>query len=264
MVVFVPKTIATWKAHANGRTIFDVTNVFGQSCVLQLYGGIPERLYRYTSRRNLDDLIQNGRVRLGTLFGYLKDERMNDAQRDANEGLALFPYDVFRFADAPIAFAVTSLDRWVLCLSDKLSRELMSKFEADAVACICGEGFYVELARSMALRAEIGSLDKVTYVENVLSNDWNVSEDRAFAHMRKGVKYAYQSEWRLNFEKRGAFKKSTARNAELSRFELKKPNDVDWLSRSRTNGNSGEVLDPVFVTNKHLRQYVTDVTHLAA
>ena len=264
MVTFQPKTIEQWKANANGETIVDATNLFGQICVLQLCDGIPERLYRYTNRQNADDLIQNGRIRFGTLYSYLKDERMNTAQIDASEGLAVFPNDRFCFAGAPIAFAITSLDRWVLCLSDKLSKDLMRQFEADAVVRISGKGFYTELAKSMALRAEIGSLDKVTYVENVLNNDWNVSDHQAFAHMRKGASYAYQSEWRLNFEKRGGFKESAARNAELKRFGLQRPNDMDELSKSRTNGNSGEVLEPVFVTNKRLRQYVTDVTQLAA
>jgi hypothetical protein len=164
---------------------------------------------------------------------------------------------------APIAFAITSLDRWVLCLSEVLSLGLMNKFGADTIVCISGEGFYTELATSMALRAEIGSLDRVTYVEDTKSNEWNVNEAEAFAHMRKRVRYAYQSEWRLNFEKRGAFDKSIAMNEQLDRFRLKNPNDIDFLSKARTNGNSGELLDPVFVTNKQLRKYVTDVTHLA-
>lgn len=258
--MFAPTSLETWRNAADGVNAVNATNFAGQICTLQLCQGVPSALYRYAKREHADDLLIRGRLRLGTLFSYVRNKSLNSAQRDENEGWAYFHTAETLGLDGPVSFVATSADRWMLCLSDQISHEMMIAFGVDAVLRISGQGFFDLVAENMAVHSDIGSLDKVAYVGSATHDNMDVDPSLAFAHMQKPKNYEYQSEWRLNFERRGTYETSAIKNEVMNRFGLKQPNDVDWVKRSRTNGVSGETLSPVFVEDKRLSKFVTDVT----
>lgn len=258
------QALAAWKDQPQDMRLV-VQDVLGSECIVQTPAGIPQFLYRYLSERDFaDQAVEYGKVRLGTLYGYLSEEGHNSAQHDPNEGIIYVVDDDLRGAtDAPVGRIITSLDRWTLCLSEELSPELMSGFEAEAVLEVDMEPFVETLAVEMARHSSIGSLDSVRYVTDNFRSLKNVPDAGRMAHSYKTSAYAWQKEWRLCFEARGAHARSVQFSHEFDRFGNRRTfNDRSFWEACRTNGAFGQQLAPLFAQSSGIADAVRDVTHL--
>lgn len=239
-------------------------DVLGQECIIQTVDGIPPVLYRYIGRQSFaDDVTQEGRLRLGTLYGYLKSEGHNEAQHDPNEGLiAVMDKDFQGVLDAPVGFYITSTDRWITCLSAELSSDRLKEFGSEAVLEIQTKPFVEAVAVEMARWSPIGALDRVRYISDSMHSLKNRTTEERMAHTYKTRNYAQQKEWRLCFEAHFANANSIKFQRDFGRFGNRSAfNTRNFWEEARTNGASGTLLTPRVIQSPAIAAAVRDVTH---
>lgn len=257
------QAIQTWRDQPPHARLLG-QDALGQECIVQTVDGIPPVLYRYLDKPEFAaDAIRNGRLRLGTLYGYLKSEGHNSAQHDLNEGLvSTLDLDFHGAVDAPISMIATSTDRWITCLTEELSKERMEEFGSKAVLEVQTTVFVKAVAVAMARHSPIGSLDRVRYVPDNMGSLRNVSDKERMAHTYKTSNYAQQREWRLCFEARNAHQESIHYRKSFERFGNRAAmNTREFWENARTNGASGRLLEPCFIQSPDIAIAVRDVTH---
>jgi len=223
---------------------------------------IPRKLYRYTKKRFAEDLINNGRLRMGTLFGYRGGEALTEAQADEFEGTHTFT----GHSQGVIACAmVISLDNWILCLSAALNPAFLqdgSFGDADCIVEIDTFGFCAELAAAMAHRCSSGMAVRIRYLD---ADDYDTGLDfdipsnvPAGSSIKPNLeRYAGQEEWRLAFDPRPEYLPG------LRDFAF--PYDTPGIDELATPGamkitnNSPfypkNILKPIFIISEKLRDH---------
>lgn len=250
----VPRDLVNFQSQIQSYIMPDRRCWFGR------FPGVPDYIYRYTSRRNADDLLTRGRLRLGTLTEYRRaEQKYNNAQRDQEEGSRRW---TTKLAGVPFQVDISSADTWIYCCSYEKSSKILNDFKVDAVVRIEVDGFSRELTRLMALHAEIGSVRNVEYMDHHTFMDG--SEKAPLAMFSKSLAFEDQREVRFCFERRGDNEKGLRYNHIVRQlhggFGPSPPPDkraeiVEWMKNPLV-----EELKPIFVESKALCSLVTDVT----
>lgn len=230
-----------------------------RTCWFARFPGVPKYIYRYTSRRNADDLLLNGRLRLGTLSEYRKVEELNSAQGDAEEGSRRWTTTL---AGIPFQTEISSADTWIYCCSSEKSKRIMDSFQADAALQIDVDIFAEELGKIMALHAEIGSVRNVDYMDHHSFLDGR--DQPPLAMFSKSFMFSEQKEVRFSFERRGDKEKSLRYNYIDRQLRggfgsSPRPDERTEVVKWQKNPFV-EDLKPILVQSKVLRSAVLDVT----
>lgn len=233
-------------------------------CRFGIFPEVPEVIYRYLKADHAEELLGQGRMRLGTLVGYRSADQLNLAQADPFEGTTMSSGKLAGIVFPGMVYTerVRSVNSWILCLSTMKSKELMEGFEADTVLEIETRPFALELARSMAIRSEIGSVRNVDYIPYGFQRE---GEKRRLAMFTKSPNFAWQSEVRFSFERRGDFEKAfrhRVKREQLSgKFWIDGSDDGTSVSEPIwTKSPAVEDLHPIFVVSASLRKFAKDVT----
>lgn len=239
--------------------VLHVTDPLGQSCHVGIHHETPAKLYRYTKRRFADDLLTRGRLRLGTLYEYSDREDLNESQRDICEGKAVYTFNAGEISPRTTQFYVTSMDRWLVCLSRKLDRELMVKMGHDSVVELDAIKFATIVADKLAFRSKVGSLRPVTYYADSRRAGSGLDPRVDFAHTRKSDNYAWQEEHRLCFERR---EDTNQLGGSLGRrMELGLQDRMKFFTDPNVGKKNIRRLEPLFVQDSRLAKIARDVTN---
>lgn len=185
-------------------------------------------LYKYMKSEHVETFFHNGKLRIGTLLDFKRNEAFNAAVGDKNEG-SHFPFIAVEnikvddmnskqhdFFKGAIEFTpgttiggftlqkeIRSEDYYIFCLASQPSRAAMEKFECDTcIEIFKPEEFINALTRK--LRTKTGPLvwkGAVTYTEKKYPYTTDIANHPATT---KDPEYDYQKEYRLIWQAKNA------------------------------------------------------------
>lgn len=177
---------------------------------------LSKTVYKYLPRAFAELLVQNGQIKIGTLFSYRQDEI--EARKDEDEATKTIFTEQIEFGadDIPetlkrdkvieiegngkVVFSNYTIgypNAYIYCVSQVLSREVMDSFsDCDTVVEISNWEFVFEnLATSFAVDGRIQQ--QYMYAECDYSGRKFKGDSSANPFILKDPKYAYQKEIRL-------------------------------------------------------------------
>lgn len=147
---------------------------------------IPRPIFRYTSKKFAEDLLQKGEVYLSPLVKFIEDETLDVARRDEREGIATYSHKIT--GDSPLSdyqktwFEEVGLNRQegvdyyfnnisishnkmlVYCVSHCFSSKIAQGFGADACVAIWEPtDFAGMIGKKLLGKHELGAVGRVIY-----------------------------------------------------------------------------------------------------
>lgn len=189
-------------------------------------------LFKYLKREHLESFKKNGRLRIGTLYGYRDAERYGSVIGDHDEGVHITKFnlpeggnvdlkensleaDFFRnflpegHKDKKnIIFKVTpktyinlysqSSDMYIYCTTSEFDVDVMRRFNYDSCIEICNpDKFFICISKKIRHKAKFISLEKIIY-KNKETNYY--MPHTAHPSIIKDPSFSYQKEWRALWE----------------------------------------------------------------
>lgn len=189
--------------------------------------------YKYMKAEHAKMFFHNGKIRIGTLLDFKKNENFNSAVGDKNEGshfpnlpiIGTLTYENLSSKDAyflngiikmspgssmsgiTIEREIQSNDYYMYCLATKPSREAMQAFECDTCIEIGNISAFLD-AITRKIRGKANLLEwkgKVTYLDKRYHHSQETGLNPAIT---KDLKYSYQNEYRALWKPKDGLEKN--------------------------------------------------------